>query len=154
MLYRKEIKKMQDKQKRARNKPLTKEWLKSVGIELKMEDGKTVPTIYHTRRGKTVIVKPGLNTQEKKFGKPMSYYIVSWSINGKQFSTSFARLVYVWYHGDIPEGLWDIDHIDNNTLNNNPDNLRLLSHKENIQKRPNHGCNQYKNSRTMGICKK
>ena len=140
---------MQDKQKRARSKPLTKEWLKSAGIELKMEDGKTVPTVYHTRRGKTVKIKPCLNTQQKKFGKPMSYYIICLSVNGKSFTTSFARLVYVWYHGDIPEGWWDVDHIDNDTLNNSPDNLRLLSHKENLQKRPNHGCNQYKNSKTM-----
>lgn len=90
-----EIEKMQEKQKRARSKPLTKEWLKSAGIELKMEDGKTAPTVYHTRRGKTVKVKPCLSTQQKKFGKPMSYYIICLSVSGKSFTTSFARLVYV-----------------------------------------------------------
>lgn len=42
-------------------------------------------------------------------------------------------LVYLWFKGDIPAGM-EVDHIDDNPLNNLPENLHLLSHKANIWK--------------------
>lgn len=44
------------------------------------------------------------------------------------------RAVYAWYHGIAPAGL-DVDHIDNNTLNNNLSNLQLLTREENNRKK-------------------
>lgn len=48
---------------------------------------------------------------------------------------------YLWFKGDIPHEL-DVDHIDNNKLNNHPDNLQLLTRAENLRKR-GIGRNQY-----------
>ena len=52
-----------------------------------------------------------------------------------------SNIVWIWFNGQIPQG-YDIDHIDNNPMNNNLSNLQLLTRKENLAKR---GCgrNQY-----------
>lgn len=44
------------------------------------------------------------------------------------------RLVYEAFKGKIPEGL-EIDHIDRNKHNNNPDNLRVVTKSENCKNR-------------------
>ena len=38
---------------------------------------------------------------------------------------------------------YDVDHIDNNSLNNNINNLQLLTHAENVRKSPNRSINQW-----------
>lgn len=42
-----------------------------------------------------------------------------------------AKLVYIWENGEIPEG-YVVDHIDGNTLNCHPSNLRLVDEKFNL----------------------
>jgi hypothetical protein len=44
------------------------------------------------------------------------------------------RLVYEYFKGPIPEGM-QVDHKDNNRLNNHPDNLKLSNHIDNCRKR-------------------
>ena len=57
-----------------------------------------------------------------------------WSNENKRFeSISLQVLVYLWFKGDIPAGM-EVDHVDDNPLNNLPENLHLLSHKANIWK--------------------
>ena len=57
-----------------------------------------------------------------------------WSKETYRFeSISLQVLVYLWFKGDIPAGM-EVDHIDDNPLNNLPENLHLLSHKANIWK--------------------
>ena len=57
-----------------------------------------------------------------------------WSKENYRFeSISLQVLVYLWFKGDIPAGM-EVDHIDDNPLNNLPENLHLLSHKANIWK--------------------
>lgn len=51
-----------------------------------------------------------------------------------QNKVSVHRLVYEAFKGEIPEGM-EIDHIDRNRRNNNPDNLRVVTHKENMLNR-------------------
>ena len=51
-----------------------------------------------------------------------------------QNKVSVHRLVYEAFKGEIPEGM-EIDHIDRNKRNNNPDNLRVVTHKENMLNR-------------------
>lgn len=49
-------------------------------------------------------------------------------INGKRDYSH--RLIYIFHNGEIDDGL-HIDHIDRDKLNNNIENLRLVTHQEN-----------------------
>ena len=62
------------------------------------------------------------------------YSLVYW--NGKLY---FAhRLIYILFNDcEIPEDL-QIDHIDGNPSNNEPNNLRLVSNRENQQNQKKH----------------
>lgn len=53
-------------------------------------------------------------------------------INGVQYFCH--RLIYIYFNGEISDGLF-IDHIDNDPLNNNIENLRLCTPSENSQNR-------------------
>lgn len=44
------------------------------------------------------------------------------------------RIIYAFCKGPIPAGMV-VDHIDNNKSNNSPENLQLLTRKENTEKR-------------------
>lgn len=57
-----------------------------------------------------------------------------WDKENNRFDAiSLQVLVYLWFKGDIPKGM-EVDHIDDDPLNNLPENLHLLSHKANIWK--------------------
>lgn len=62
--------------------------------------------------------------------------------NKKSYVCPVSIFNYIWYKGDIPDGM-EVDHINNNTLDNSLDNLQLLSHRDNIDKRMNGGSNQF-----------
>lgn len=79
--------------------------------------------IYRFRKGdgKFVQVKPSVNNCGYEF------------ICYKQNKIVYVhRLVYEAFKGEISEGL-EIDHIDRNRRNNNPENLRLVTRIENMQ---------------------
>lgn len=63
----------------------------------------------------------------------------------------YHSFLYAWYKGEVPAG-YDVDHIDDNTLNNDLSNLQLLTHAENIKKRGG-GKNQYTAARENGLPK-
>jgi len=52
--------------------------------------------------------------------------------DGKRKNNMFHQLVYKYFIGDVEDGK-EIDHIDRNKLNNRLDNLRAVSHTENLQ---------------------
>lgn len=72
------------------------------------------------------IIKPAIT--------PLGYVVFHISIKGKRIHKYAQRLVWETYIGEVPKG-YDIDHIDNNKLNNKLDNLRCITHKENCYKR-------------------
>ena len=80
--------------------------------------------IYRFRKGdgKFVQVKPSVNN----CGYEFICYDASHRI------ALVHRLVYEAFKGEIPEGM-EIDHIDRNRRNNNPDNLRVVTRAENMQ---------------------
>lgn len=73
------------------------------------------------REGKLVQVKPSVNNCGYEFICYKECRIVL-----------VHRLVYEAFKGEIPEGL-EIDHIDRNKRNNNPDNLRVVTRSENMR---------------------
>lgn len=81
-----------------------------------------------------------------KYGKTQIYYKYSFyggMRDGRQYMISILEhvLVWLWFKGDIPDGM-DLDHIDNDKSNNHISNLQLLTRAENIKKR-GMGRNQY-----------
>lgn len=76
-----------------------------------------------TKEGKLVQVKPSVNN--------CGYEFIGYAHSR---TVLVHKLVYEAFKGEIPEGL-EIDHIDRNKHNNSPDNLRVLTHKENMGNR-------------------
>lgn len=70
------------------------------------------------------------------YGKEVVYLTASlYNYETKRGETYTAQQIYyIWAHGSIPKG-YDIDHIDGNTFNNNIDNLKAITRKENLAKR-------------------
>lgn len=88
-----------------------------------------------------------------KYGKTLVYeYVSLYNYETKKMAImGYHSFLYAWYKGEVPAG-YDVDHIDNNTLNNDIDNLQLLTHEENIKKRGG-GKNQYTAARENGLPK-
>ena len=102
-------------------KKLTKEQLINLGIYSISEDGKEI--IYKS---------PTLNTTRiiKQLEHTDGYLRISFN---RLNSMGVHRVVYAWFHGEVPEGMV-VDHIDNNKKNNNINNLQLLTPHENLCK--------------------
>lgn len=66
-----------------------------------------------------------------KFINPYGYDSIFLSKNGKTYFRFIHRLVYESWIGDIPEGM-TIGHIDENKLNNNVNNLQIISRSESV----------------------
>ena len=77
------------------------------------------------------LLKPSL------VGTFTKYKYVVFANNNYRKKFLVHRLVYEAFNGKIPEG-YTIDHIDQNPLNNNIDNLQCITKQENIQKAENH----------------
>ena len=105
-----------------------------------VKDGK----VYHQTLGgkRNELKQLAVEGPKHPYGKRMTYMCYTFCYKGSSKVCPVARFNYIWYKGDIPDGL-EVDHIDNNTLNNDPSNLQLLTHKQNLQKRPGNGNNQF-----------
>lgn len=79
------------------------------------------------------------------YGNDYVQLITNIKINGEMKAIPVSNVVWIYHNDTIPEG-YEVDHIDENTLDNRIDNLQLLTPKENIRKRAYSGANQYLNS--------
>lgn len=88
-----------------------------------------------THRKKLHAIKPSIATTKHPKGilKECKYYI--WR------STSWHKLLYIWFYQDYIKGM-DIGHLDSNSLNNKLSNLKMMTRKENLAMRRG-AINQY-----------
>ena len=86
------------------------------------------------------ILKPQINTH--------GYYQVCLCQDGKKFTKRIHKLVAEYFIAN-PFNKECVDHIDNNKLNNNIDNLRWASYQENSM---NSKLNSNNTSKYKGIC--
>lgn len=122
-------------------KDLTKKVLESEGISIfKNLDSDYSYEVY--QNGLRRPIAPLISGQYKNT-KRTKYHLYTWCmIDGKQKSISLASLIMVLIIGkDIPSG-YVVDHIDNDSFNNDISNLQLLTIGENAKK-DNNGHNQY-----------
>lgn len=91
-------------------------------------------------------IKVTLARGKHKYRPDKFYPKVTFCVKQKAYNIPLSRLIYVWFKGDIPDG-YVVDHIDNNSFNNHPENLQLLTIEDNLKKRyednPNAWTNQW-----------
>ena len=91
-------------------------------------------------------IKPRVITRKIKYGLDKSYCYVFLRIKRygehKRLHLRLHTVIYAWYKGEVPLG-YDIDHVDNNPINNNIDNLELVTHAENMRRCPNKDINHW-----------
>lgn len=81
---------------------------------------------------------PTISTTKHKYGKDKQYYIVSWSSKrlGRMIVLPLHRLLYVYFVAKNNfDNTLDVDHINNDPLDNRIENLQAISRKDNIAKR-------------------
>lgn len=81
-----------------------------------------IRSLNYNHTGKTKILKP--------IKASNGYFSVVLYKNGICCQKRINRLVWEAFNGEIPEGM-EINHIDENPLNNRLDNLNLMTRKEN-----------------------
>lgn len=132
----------------ATRKNLTKAEIEKYGITIELDENNQ-PHIFRTsqKHGFSKEIRTYEMVQhdlvgKHKYGKDKYYKAVIFSYENKSVTLLVHRLVYVYFKEDILDPTKDIDHVDKNPLNNDPKNLELISHKENILRRDAHR-NQY-----------
>lgn len=97
------------------------------------EEGKLLYLIHKTKKGFR-LVKPHEVVTKHKYGKDLTYYYLAFNYKNRVFNISVADFTYA-YHGKFLEEGQELDHIDNDPSNNVFDNLKAVSHSDNIKKR-------------------
>lgn len=86
-----------------------------------------------------------ITTKHYYSNNDIKYKIVSIKIGNKPIHMQVSNVVWIYFNDTIPDN-YSVDHIDDNPFNNSLDNLQMITVKENIQKRPYNGANQFMNS--------
>ena len=79
-------------------------------------------------------IKVTLACGKHKYRPDKYYHKITYSLNRKVINIPLSRLIYVWFKGDIPDG-YVVDHINNDSFDNRPENLQLLTVGDNLKKR-------------------
>lgn len=120
-------------------KGLSRETLENagiIGVELN-NDKWIIRRLWYKNKSKykvESIISVTLARGKHKYRPDKYYPKVTFCVRQKVYNIPLSRLIYVWFKGDIPDG-YVVDHIDNNSFNNYPDNLQLLTIEDNLAKR-------------------
>ena len=79
-------------------------------------------------------IKVTLACGKHKYRPDKYYHKITYSFNRKVVNIPLSRFIYVWFKGDIPDG-YVVDHINNDSFDNRPENLQLLTVGDNLKKR-------------------
>ena len=79
-------------------------------------------------------IKITLACGKHKYRPDKYYHKITYSLNRKVINIPLSRFIYVWFKGDIPDG-YVVDHINNDSFDNRPENLQLLTVGDNLKKR-------------------
>ena len=79
-------------------------------------------------------IKVTLACGKHKYRPNKYYHKITYSFNRKAINIPLSRFIYVWFKGDIPDG-YVVDHINNDSFDNRPENLQLLTVGDNLKKR-------------------
>lgn len=131
-------------------KTLTKEDLQKLGVTDVRRDGTVY--VHGTKKSPTKL------TTRHKYGNDVTYLAIALQDYSRKVPTiqkvlrksgklytapawayavktvPLGRLVMAWYKGEVP-GDMDVDHIDGDPLNNNIENLQIISRRENLARR-------------------
>ena len=98
--------------------------------------------VYHHSRGTQIVPEHWSKLKLHPTDKRKVRLAYNFSINGKQRIIAISRVVAECYLGPIPDG-YEVDHIDNNPLNNHYTNLQFLTKEQNVQKLRGNYKNRY-----------
>ena len=120
------------------NTRLTRDMLVEYGIRVDCDD-RGVNHIYRTTYFHNVLqeieLTPHLCWHAKKDGtRGKNRWTIMFRYNRRMYTLQLSRVIYAWYCQEVPEG-YHVDHIDNDSENNNINNLQLLTPTENNLKR-------------------
>ena len=133
-----------------RPQTLTREWLEQHHVVDVSKDG--IVTM-KSKRGELYTVNPVTTVRKSRYGEKR-YHLIgiysteererqkvaykesgTWACGVRFFALS--RIIWAWHHGECPANM-DIDHINNDSLDDRLENYQLLTRAENLAKRRGH----------------
>lgn len=103
-----------------------------------------VTATHKTRWGSKSYHLIGVYDHDERERQKISYKEKGTYASGIKFK-ALARVIWAWYHGVAPANM-DVDHINNDSLDDRLDNLQLLTRQQNLAKRGGYR-NQFESSK-------
>ena len=69
-----------------------------------------------------------------KYGKDKAYYKITFSAHQERINITLSRFIYAWFKNIAPADM-DVEHLNNDPLDNRLENLRLSTRTDNLRKR-------------------
>lgn len=136
---------------------ITREWLEAHHIVDISKDGVVTAV---DRRGDRYVIKPVITTKKTRYGikqyhliplydkderlRQLEAYKARGTYASGMRTYVLSRFIWAWHYGECPNDM-DVDHINNDSLDDRLDNLQLLTRADNLRKRKGH-MNQFENS--------